>query len=144
MIKGSLLSPTFGLENLPLSFDTNQDEFGGIRQCIDATIGLFYNGKSIYCIIVTWKGYELPTETSILVATRSRFIPPPSPDNQFVSIHFDGDTNASRPVDSALGCAWEACGERSKVAVCEVQLKFDGVNMGEISLKISRLLNKVA
>ncbi|RDB21136.1 hypothetical protein Hypma_011673 [Hypsizygus marmoreus] len=107
----SLTQPGITMEAQP-NLGTDKGA-SSVRQCFRAAIGLAYN------------------DTSILIATRSYILPPPMTNaSQFDATH--PTLPGEMPPDLLLedeSMGWECCGEELNINLCEVQLRFNGLQM---------------
>ncbi|KAJ8078886.1 pseudouridine synthase pus4 [Marasmius tenuissimus] len=69
------------------------------------------------------------SDSSILVAMRSQNYPLPVPNTQPNPMDLGIPLEADETGAEALDAVWEDYGERPTIELCEVQLRFDGVNM---------------
>lgn len=86
------------------------------------------------------------TDTSVLIATRSHLLPlSPAGTSQFDSMDLSIPVNLTQQHSSGPETNdWEAWGEESIIELCEVQLKFDGVQMSRYTGGLSaRILSQI-
>lgn len=104
------------------------------KRCFRAAIGLHYNGN--LSSILAYEPILLLSlaESSILIATRSSFLPPPLADvePQFNStdITFSMDI-PQEPSLEIRSMEWETWCEETTINICEVKFNFDGMQMSE-------------
>lgn len=105
-----------------------------IKVCVNAAIGLAYNGNSLF--FMSYPSLKHHQESSILIATRSQISPTPSvaPNSQFNPIDLSMPLDMAQPqpdldIDVAIS---NACGEEPIIDLCEIQLHFDLAIMRKI------------
>lgn len=132
IIKCSLIEPGVVAENQPNPVNDGPIGPGVIRQCMNAAIGLGYNGKHQIFHSQRLKLTTVPTESSILVAMRShRFPLPTAIPAPFTAMNMDLSLDVTQPpVSEDMGIEWETWGEETTIDLCEIQLRFDGSVMG--------------
>ncbi|KAG5647224.1 hypothetical protein DXG03_000759 [Asterophora parasitica] len=108
VLSRSIAQPGATIEGSP---QAGGDAITGIRQCFRAAIGLGYN------------------ESSILIATRSYYIPPPLiHDPQFTSLNPE---ELGQPLAADIqAMEWESWGEEATINLCELTIKYNGANIG--------------
>ncbi|KAF9464773.1 hypothetical protein BDZ94DRAFT_1255855 [Collybia nuda] len=124
IISSSLLQPGTASERQP---QTGEDNDLNNKRCFRAAIGLPYN------------------ETSIMIATRTTFLPPLSMDMEPPQYNSSQITfPISIPQDQSLefqSMEWENWREESTINLCEVNLKFDGVHISLITNPLIPILH---
>lgn len=119
------------------------DNSNNTRRCIDAAIGIGYNGKIItmlspFCL----NTHIISAETSVFIATHSSRVPPPTrqatsmPSFNSMDLSVPVDLTGMNPPDQKV-IEWDNWGEERTIELFEVTLRFDGSSMGIILLSHS-------
>ena len=129
------------------------DNFQPLRQCVDAALGLGYTGKFGIVIVSIQRRcsqsrwIDLPAP--ILVATRSRRMPPPPARSTMAAPPFNSmdlsipiNLSASNNATDQKAVQWDDSREEPTINVFDIRLGFDGLAMGNIvHIFILRILN---
>jgi len=135
-----------------MTFETAQnaadplENVNGTRQCIDAAVGLGYNGKALHRRLKFLCLHIL--DSTIFIATRSRRVPAPPittvtniPATPFNSMDLSVPVDLSHAMTTEQRTLdWETWGEERSVDIYEAHLKFDGMNMGKVVVLAQRSL----
>lgn len=129
-LKRSLMLPGVTWEN---SLPVDATEVNGTRHCVEAAIALGYNGKGRPCGKVYRSIDLLSAEKGIIIATHSRKLPPPAPATVNTSAFNTMDLSVSGDLTSPdhKVVEWDNWGEEQAVDLHEVQIRFDGSQLGK-------------
>lgn len=134
IITSSLLQPGTTSER-PSQFGKDSDLNN--KRCFRAAIGLHYNGN-LSSIPAHKSNLSLfLAESSVIIATRSSFPPPPLADVESQFNPADITFSMDMPQEPSLeiqSMEWESWCEESTINLCEVKFKFDSMQMSEFIL----------
>ncbi|KAF8910993.1 hypothetical protein CPB84DRAFT_1701767 [Gymnopilus junonius] len=119
-IKRSLMIPGQTWENTP---PIDAGDINNTRQCFNATFGIGYNEKSLF------------------IATHSRRLPPPVPTTMNTSAFNTMDLSVTGDLTfpDHRAVEWDSWGEERTVELYEVQIRFDGFQLGIALSQITTL-----
>jgi hypothetical protein len=110
--------------------DISADSRGGRRICTHATIGLSYNGTPHMHGESFAPHIKGATEPSLMVATRSKLLPPVDPNQLTFGANIDLGIPLEIPTESTGASQWDQWEEESIICMCAVGIIYRGMTAG--------------